>query len=53
MMEELQTLMCQEIPEGRQNIKDSHTNLEKVAEYCEANYFQADNKTQALEESKK
>ncbi|XP_022687631.1 abl interactor 2-like [Varroa jacobsoni] len=53
MMEELQTLMCQEIPEGRQSIKDSHTNLEKVAEYCEANYFQAENKTQALEESKK
>ncbi|OQR74669.1 hypothetical protein BIW11_08914 [Tropilaelaps mercedesae] len=53
MIEELQTLMCQEIPEGRQSIKDSHTNLENVAEYCEANYFQAENKTQALEESKR
>lgn len=47
------TLIQHEIPEGRQNIHDSHTNLEKVAEYCEANYFQAENKHAALEETKR
>ncbi|KAG8034047.1 hypothetical protein G9C98_008528, partial [Cotesia typhae] len=40
------------IPEGRSNLADSHTNLERVAEYCEANYFQAENKRIALEETK-
>ncbi|XP_011503787.1 PREDICTED: abl interactor 2 [Ceratosolen solmsi marchali] len=51
-MAELATLLHQEIPEGRHNLSDSHTNLERVADYCEANYFQADNKRIALEETK-
>ena len=51
-MAELATLLHQEIPEGRNNLSDSHTNLERVAEYCEANYFQAENKRIALEETK-
>ncbi|CAN7983596.1 unnamed protein product [Ixodes hexagonus] len=53
VMADLMTLIQHEIPDGRQNIHDSHTNLEKVAEYCEANYFQAENKHAALEETKK
>ncbi|XP_064471812.1 abl interactor 2-like isoform X2 [Ornithodoros turicata] len=53
VMTDIMTLIQHEIPEGRQNIHDSHTNLEKVAEYCEANYFQADNKHAALEETKR
>lgn len=52
-MADLMTLIQHEIPDGRQNIHDSHTNLEKVAEYCEANYFQSENKHAALEETKK
>ncbi|GIY00259.1 abl interactor 2 [Caerostris darwini] len=40
------------IPDGQQSLQDSHTNLEKVAEYCEANYFGAENKRLALEETK-
>lgn len=51
-MAELATLLHQEIPEGRTNLSDSHTNLERVAEYCEVNYFQSDNKRLALEETK-
>lgn len=34
------SLIESEIPEGQQSLKDSHTNLEKVAEYCEVNYFE-------------
>ncbi|XP_035226291.1 abl interactor 2-like isoform X2 [Stegodyphus dumicola] len=52
IMTDLITLIDSEIPEGRQSLQDSHTNLEKVAEYCEANYFQAENKRSALEETK-
>lgn len=51
-MAELAALLHQEIPEGRSNLTDNHTNLQRVAEYCEANYFQTDNKRGALEETK-
>ncbi len=40
MAADLDSLITTEIPEGRQNLLDSHTNLERVAEYCENNYFQ-------------
>ncbi|XP_012251803.1 abl interactor 2 isoform X1 [Athalia rosae] len=52
VMAELAALLRHEIPDGRNNLADSHTNLERVAEYCEANYFQAENKRIALEETK-
>ncbi|XP_026481898.1 abl interactor 2 isoform X2 [Ctenocephalides felis] len=51
-MAELAALISNEIPEGRHNLTSSHTNLERVAEYCEANYFQSENKRMALEETK-
>lgn len=51
-MAELASLLEVEIPEGRNNLTDSHSNLERVAEYCEANYFQSDNKKLALESTK-
>ncbi|EEB15190.1 conserved hypothetical protein [Pediculus humanus corporis] len=51
-MAELTILLNTEIPEGRSNLADSHTNLERVAEYCEGNYFQSENKRAALEETK-
>ena len=40
MAADLDSLITSEIPEGRQNLLDSYTNLERVAEYCENNYFQ-------------
>lgn len=52
IMTDLLTLIDTEIPEGQQSLQDSHSNLDKVAEYCEAHYFQAENKRSALEETK-
>lgn len=49
---DLQTLFSSDLPEGRQNLLDSYSNLERVAEYCETNYFQCENKRAALEETK-
>ncbi|XP_067014880.1 abl interactor 2 isoform X2 [Anabrus simplex] len=51
-MAELAALLQTEIPDGRSSLADSHTNLERVAEYCEGNYFQSENKRAALEETK-
>lgn len=39
-MAELAALLTNEIPEGRNNLSDSHINLERVADYCETNYLQ-------------
>ena len=52
MAADLDTLITADIPEGRQNLLDSFTNLERVAEYCENNYYQCENKRAALEETK-
>lgn len=51
-MSELQQLIEQEIPEGRQNLQENFNNLEKVAQYCQENYLQAKDKKKALEETK-
>jgi hypothetical protein len=37
---ELVQLMDQDIPEGRRHLKESYSNLEKVAQYCQENYLQ-------------
>ena len=34
-MAELLALVEREIPDGRQSLRDSHANLDKVADYCE------------------
>jgi len=39
-MAELAVLLTNEIPEGRNNLSESHINLERVADYCESNYLQ-------------
>lgn len=51
-MADLVTLMTVDMPEGRQNLIESMNNLEKVADYCEENYTQNQDKRSALEETK-
>ncbi|KAI8045579.1 hypothetical protein M5D96_001761 [Drosophila gunungcola] len=52
IMDELASLIRTEIPDGRQSLRDSYTNLERVADYCEDTYYRADNKKAALEATK-
>lgn len=52
VMNDLIALIENEIPECQQNLKDNHRNLERVAEYCDTNYFRSANKSAALEETK-
>ncbi|XP_018669246.2 abl interactor 1-like isoform X2 [Ciona intestinalis] len=51
-MAELQMLLEQEIPAGRNALLDSHNNLKKVATYCQQRYIEDPNKKTALEETK-
>uniref|UniRef100_A0A1A9WS30 SH3 domain-containing protein n=1 Tax=Glossina brevipalpis TaxID=37001 RepID=A0A1A9WS30_9MUSC len=54
IMDELATLIRTEIPDGRQSLRDSYTNLERVADYCEDTYYRTDKekKKAALEATK-
>ncbi|OXA57023.1 abl interactor 2 [Folsomia candida] len=52
-MSDLNTLLSTEIPEGLQSLSDSNVNLARVAEYCQSNYFQCDNKRDAIDETKR
>lgn len=51
-MNDIMALIETEIPECQQNLRDNHRNLERVAEYCDTNYFRANSKLAALEETK-
>uniref|UniRef100_A0A3B5QGF1 Abl-interactor 1b n=1 Tax=Xiphophorus maculatus TaxID=8083 RepID=A0A3B5QGF1_XIPMA len=51
-MAELQMLLEEEIPAGKRALVESYQNLSRVAEYCENNYVQAQDKKKALEETK-
>nr|XP_046148966.1 abl interactor 1-like isoform X5 [Oncorhynchus gorbuscha] len=50
-MAELQMLE-EEIPAGKRALVESYQNLTQVADYCENNYVQAQDKRKALEETK-
>ncbi|KAK6182422.1 hypothetical protein SNE40_010120 [Patella caerulea] len=49
---ELFQLIEHELPEGRQSLQESYSNLERVAVYCETNYVQNADKKKALDETK-
>ncbi|XP_032871935.1 abl interactor 1 isoform X12 [Amblyraja radiata] len=51
-MAELQMLLEEEIPAGKRALIESYQNLGRVADYCETNYVQAQDKRKALEETK-
>ncbi|XP_035271420.1 abl interactor 1-like isoform X12 [Anguilla anguilla] len=51
-MAELQMLLEEEIPAGKRALVESYQNLTRVADYCESNYVQAQDKRKALEETK-
>ncbi|XP_051738850.1 abl interactor 1a isoform X5 [Ctenopharyngodon idella] len=51
-MAELQMLLEEEIPAGKRALLESYQNLTRVADYCENNYVQAQDKRKALEETK-
>uniref|UniRef100_H3D803 Abl-interactor 1a n=1 Tax=Tetraodon nigroviridis TaxID=99883 RepID=H3D803_TETNG len=51
-MAELQMLLEEEIPAGKRALVESYQNLTRVADYCESNYVQAQDKRAALEETK-
>uniref|UniRef100_A0A8D0KN91 ABI gene family member 3 n=1 Tax=Salvator merianae TaxID=96440 RepID=A0A8D0KN91_SALMN len=50
-MSELQQLMQNSIPCARGVLKENFSNLPKVADYCESNYLEAQDKRKALEET--
>lgn len=51
--QEVSELLQQRIPEARKQLRDSHKNLNDLATYCERNYIETGQSTQALEETKK
>ncbi|XP_060636834.2 ABI gene family member 3 [Anolis sagrei] len=51
MSSELQQLIQASIPCARGVLKENYSNLLKVADYCESNYGQAQDKRKALEET--
>ncbi|XP_063156891.1 ABI gene family member 3 isoform X2 [Candoia aspera] len=50
-MSELQQLMQDSVPSARGVLQDNYSNLLKVADYCDSNYEQAQDKRKALEET--
>ena len=46
-------MLQQRIPDARRQLRDSHKNLDELANYCERNYIETGQSTQALEDTKR
>lgn len=51
--QEVTDLLQHRIPEARKQLRDSHTNLDALASYCERNYIETGQSAQALEDTKR